>query len=302
VLLALAIESQRALSAQTGGVAPTMRTALYRMMAVHFLPKDAYEALKKHSTEARKLGVLSRDFWADPEPSTISGPGWWDAGDALRSRLTKLSRPSDPLARTGHVFGVVTETRGAAPPLAGALEQRLGFDLPVWFMGGTGSIPRRLHVETEMLEWAERTGAEPHLLVITDYDPSGLVIANAVAEEVRGVDVERIGMLPDQAPSAALTAAGIKDEPKGNPHRKSDLWQDAVDEYGEDEYQAEAVDYAGWAEHVADAIEEHIDLDDVYDEELGPEWDAADQELRRLRKLLAECGGDVSEWAKRLRS
>jgi hypothetical protein len=303
VLLALAVESQQALSAQTGGVAPTMRTALYRMMAVHFLPKDAYEALKKHSTEARKLGVLSRDFWADPEPSSIYGPGWWEAESALRDRLTKLVRPTDPLARTGHVFGVVTETRGAAPPLAGAIRRRLKFYVPVWYMGGTGSIPRRLHVEQQMLRWAKRTDAEPHLLVITDYDPSGLVIANAVAEEVRGVDVQRIGMWPDLAPSAALTSAGIAPtkEDKKNPHAGK-LWKAAVDEHGEDEYQAEAVDYAGWAGHVADAIEEHIDLDDVYDEELGPEWDAGDQELARLRDLLDECGGDVSEWAKRLRS
>jgi hypothetical protein len=196
----------------------------------------------------------------------------------------------------------VTETRGAAPPLAGAIRRRLKFDVPVWHMGGTGSIPRRLHVEQEMLRWSKRARAEPHLLVITDYDPSGLVIANAVAEEVRGVDVQRIGMWPYLAPSTALTATGIKDEPKGNPHRASELWKDAIDEYGGSEYQAEAVDYEGWAGHVAGAIEEHIDLDDVYDEELGPEWDAGDQELARLRELLDECGGDVSEWARRLSS
>ena len=208
VLLALAIEAHAALAAQTGGAAPTMRTALYRMMADHGLPKAPRPLANQTAECAQGRGVLPRDFWADPEPSTITRPAGGSSPRA--SAFRRPAAPSDPLARTGHVFGVVTETRGAAPPLAGAIEQRLGFEIPVWHTGGMGSIPRRLHIEEQMLEWAERTGGEPHLLVITDYDPSGVIIANAVDEEVRDVDVQRIGMLPDQAPSPALTSIGSR--------------------------------------------------------------------------------------------
>jgi len=268
-----------------------MRTALYRMMAGCGVPKAAYAPLSNQTAVARKNGVLPRDFWADSEPSTVIAPQVWTVAESLEWAFEDLARPSDPLARTGHVFGVVTETRGAAPALAGAIEQRLGFEIPVWHTGGMGSLPRRLHIEEEMQEWAQRTGAEPHLLVITDYDPSGIIIANAIAEEVRDVDVRRIGMLPDLAPSASLTSSGIKEHKEGDTHRKSALWKDAVDEYGDDEFQAEAVDYAGWAGHIADAIEEHIDLADAVDE-YGPEWDDLDRLMASLRKAMRDSDSD----------
>jgi hypothetical protein len=231
ILLALAQEAHRALIAQTLGAPPTMRTALYWLMANRGLTKAAYEPLSNHTATARKGDVLPRDFWADSEPSTVTSPIIWTLASALQARFRHIGRPSDPLARTGHVFGVVTETRGAAPALTGAIFNELDFEIPVWHTGGMGSLPRRLHIEQQMLAWAERTGCEPHLLVVTDYDPSGLIIANAVADEVRDVDVERIGMLPDQAPSATLTSSGIKEPDENDRHRTSGLWKAAVVEH-----------------------------------------------------------------------
>jgi hypothetical protein len=299
ILLALAVEAHDALTAQTGGEPPTVRTALYWLMAKVGLTKAAYEPLVNYTADARRNDVLDRDFWADSEPSTIMAPAWYTLAQVIGSRFRDFAPPSDPLARTGHVFGCVTETRGAVAAMTGAIRQHLGFEIPVWGTGGMGSLPRRLHIERQMLEWAERTGCEPHLLTITDYDPSGVIIANAVDDEVRGIDVRRIGMLPDQAPNAALTSTGIKEPSDDDTHRKSKLWLDAVDEYGEDEFQAEAVDYAGWADHVADAIGEHIDLDDAYDEP-GDEWEDGNRLMAALREVLDASGDDPTDMLDKL--
>ena len=294
VLLAMAWQVRAELAAQTGGAAPTMRTALYRMMARYAVTKDAYVPLIAQTAQARHDGVLPRDLWADSEPSSIEAPGWCELGDALD--FGHPARPSDPLARTGHVFGVVTETRGAAPAIAGAVRQRLGFTIPVWFTGGTGSMPRRLYIEEQMHKWAKRTDAEPHLLVISDYDPTGLIIANGIADEVRDVDVQRIGIWPQQSPSPAALP---KEYSENATHNKSQVWLDAVAVHGSDEHQAEAVDYAGWTGHIVAAIEEHIDLEDAYDEH-GPEWDDGDRLMDALDELLTECDHDPVRVLERL--
>ena len=183
IVLALAETVRDELLEQTGGISPTMRTALYRAMGVYGATKALYGPLSGQTADARHRGLFPRDFWSDAEPSDETAPGWWSAQDALRWALAPVSRPADAFHDIGHVFGVVLETRGAAGPIRGAWEQRFGYSIPVWSTGGQAPIPRLLHIEREMHEWAQASGdAEPHVILVTDHDASGLIIGQRVDE------------------------------------------------------------------------------------------------------------------------
>ena len=269
VLLALAERVHAELAQQTGGVHPTMRSALYRMMGVYGAAKKLYGSLGKSTTLARKAGVFDRDFWAESDPLTNRYPGWWTPERALRGRLLPLARPHLTLRGTGYVIGVIVEAAGQASGLEGAIEQRLGYELPVWPLGGVGSLPRIDYVSDQMLGWADQNDAlNAVLFVITDFDPSGLVIANAIAENVSSaVEVVRLGMNPDLAGAHGAVAASATGESfdEDNTHAQSAVWQDACDEFGiadpfdKDEcFQAEALDYETWADIVADEVEDRL--------------------------------------------
>jgi hypothetical protein len=180
--------------------------------------------------------------------------------EELMQAITELAQPGDPFAGTGIVLAVVVEAAGMAPGLAGALRSRLGFEVQVWPTGGPATIPFGANAGQVLGWWAEDNGgAEQYLLVISDADPSGLVIANVLdgRGDVPGVQVHRIGVDPRLAERfGAPTAEGLtlrKDKPE-NTHEATELWRAYVAEFGDVKVQAEALGYAAWAEVVEDAI------------------------------------------------
>jgi hypothetical protein len=271
VLLALAEQVHGELVQQTGGVAPTMRSALYRMMGVYGASKDVYGPLAAHTATARKADVLPRDFWTDADPLTNGFPGWYTAESALRGRLRELARPPTALRDTGIVIGVVVEAAGQASGLEGALKRRLDYGLPVWPPGGLGSLPRYDYVTNQMLRWADQNDAdEATLLVVTDFDPTGLVIAHEVEEQVHAtgpeVEVVRLGMDPVVAAqrNAVIVPPTGETFSEKHPHARSRSWLDACAEHGTDPtmkdecFQAEALDYTTWADVIGDAVDERL--------------------------------------------
>jgi hypothetical protein len=266
VLLALAEHVHAELVRQTGGAHPTMRTALYRMMGVYGAAKRLYGSLVTATTTARNSGTLGRDFWAEADPLRNSYPFWWTPAQALRGRLRPLGRPPLTLRGTGLVVGIVVEAAGQAQGLEGAIERRLGYELPVWPMGGVGSLPRIDYVARQMLSWAEQNDAdEPVLLVITDFDPTGMIIAAQVQEQLpetaENVEIVRIGIDPALAAAHDAPPASTTGQKLDTTHAKSTVWRDACSEHrvtASTTFQAEALDYATWAGIVGDDVEARL--------------------------------------------
>lgn len=298
-LLALARQVHAELVKQTGGVAPTMRAALYRMMGVYGAGKKLYRSLVTATTIARKWGVLPRDFWAEAGPLSNWHPGWWTAEEALRSDLRPLARPPLTLRETGLVVGVAVEAAGQALGLEGAIENRLGYELPVWPTGGMGSLPRIDYVAAQMADWAEQNDAdEAVLLVITDFDPSGVVIGAQITEQVFAtapdVQIVRLGMDPDVAAAHNAVSAGATGESfsDGDNHAKSAVWLDACAEHFADPedkdecFQAEALDYETWASIIGDEVEDRLIGRPVNTSGHNPDFMNGDRILAAIERRL----------------
>lgn len=298
ILLALAEHVHAELVAQTGGVHPTMRAALYRMMGVYGAAKKLYGALGGATARARKRGALPRDFWLESDPLDNPAPGWWTATSALYGRLRPINRPSLALRDTGLVAGVVVEAAGQAPGVESALAHRIGYRLPVWPTGGTASLPRIDYIADEMAEWAERNNADTAVIyVITDFDPSGMVIAANIEEQAPvtfpGLRVQRLGI--DPLLTANVVSAGATGEELSGTHVKSAPWLAACGDYGiadptdaDQCFQAEALDYTTWATIIADQLATDLAGRPVNTRGHAPEFVNADRVVGAVARMLGE--------------
>jgi hypothetical protein len=262
VLLAATDWARAGLAAEADGVAPTLRGVFYRLIAHARYEKSdkSYNALVYAARRARIDGGWSRFTFTDGALPDMYVPSREAPDEELMQAIAELAQPGDPFAGTGIVLAVVVEAAGMAGGLAGALRSRLGFEVQVWPAGGQPSIPFGAEAGQVLGWWAEdNEDAERHLLVISDFDPSGLVIANVLHErdDMPGVRLHRIGVDPQLAERfGAPTAEGLtlrKDKPE-NSHEATVLWQDAIAEFGDVKVQAEALGYAAWAEVIEDAI------------------------------------------------
>jgi hypothetical protein len=136
--------------------------------------------------------------------------------------------------------------------------------------------------------------------VLTDHDPSGLVIGEQIERDVRGVEVVRLGMTPDLATEKTPTSEGIAEKPDSS-HEKTDVWHEAVERWGDVRYQVEALDYATWAKVIAKAIARRLAAEQPDDD--GP-WTLdrlqsaltdRRQAFERGDELLGELSGLVDE-------
>jgi hypothetical protein len=140
------------------------------------------------------------------------------------------------------------------------------------------------------------------VFVITDFDPTGVIIAAQVEEQIQvtvpDIEIVRLGMDPDHK---ALTAATTGEE-LDTTHAKSRIWQDACARYGtDDRYQAEALDYETWADIVASAVEERLAGRPVNASDHDPEFVNADRVLAAVRSLVDESAS-LGELADRLQA
>lgn len=272
VLLAATDWARAELAVEGDGAAPTLRGVFYRIIARARYEKsdNTYNALVYAARRARaEAEIWPRDAFADGGLPYMYVPSRDAVDPELQDAIADLAQPGDPFMDTGIVVAVVCKAAGMEQGLAGALRKRLGFEVQVWPAGGQPSIPFGFMAGQTMGWWAEdNDGAEQHMLVISDFDPSGLVIANVLdgRGDVPDCHLHRIGITPKLAERfGAPTAEGLtlkKDQPD-NTHEVTALWQEAVAEYGDVKVQAEALGVAAWAE----VIEEWIDglLDRVSD-------------------------------------
>jgi hypothetical protein len=209
------------------------------LVALYALEKsdETYGALGNAAKEARYRGAWSRFALSDKSLPSMDTPDDFGVMEALEWALGTLARPDDAFVDCEVVVGVVCEAGGMEAPLRGALRQRIGFPVPVWGTGGQASIPFQAHTERAINRWADERGADAHLFVITDFDPSGLVIANAVERHV-DAEIHRVGVTPGIAERyGAPTAEGLtirKDRPE-NTHEASVLDDEhfrAIDGWG----------------------------------------------------------------------
>lgn len=328
IVLAMAQQAREELAEQTGGIPPTVRAVLYRMMGVYGANKGVYAKLIRDTGRARKSGVWPRDYFTDSNPDNTE-PRWHDFSleESFTAAFSELAKPSDAFIDTPFVLGIVVEARGGQLPLKGAITQHLGFSIPVFASSGSSAISRTYNIEHVMQSWADQNDAEPIVLVITDYDPSGLVIANNLDEWLIDIETQRIGIDPhlvaeqenqgrEVIPADDLEAieAEIEERPLDrNRHRRSEVWRNAVKYYGSDtEYQVEALDYLTWAQiitgHLARLLEERSRK---YEHKTVAEMHAALQERRAvfadgdalmtdLKAVVRRLGGDVDAVAEEL--
>jgi hypothetical protein len=283
IILAAADAARSDLRSQTGNISPTIRAVLYYMMGNYGASKDIYQSLIIATAEMRKRGIWRRNYFTDASPDATKAPGDHTITDALRGSFAALPRPDDAFINAPFVLGVAVEARGGQRPLAGALRQRLGFDVPVFACSGMSAIPRTFNMENQMRAWAKQSEVPPIMLVITDYDPSGQVIANNLVEWLDDINVIHIGITPPLAEEHnAFDASELEDdeEKSDSTHRRSEIWTDAIERYGKTEYQVEALDYATWADIIAGHLERLLDQA----QEAGDE--AADATLNEMRATL----------------
>jgi hypothetical protein len=321
VLVAVAQQARDELAAEAAGAAPSLRAVYYRLVARFGMEKTlrAYQLLVSATTTARERGVMNRRAFVDHKTPEMATPGDWTVVDALEAALSRVARPTDAFVDTDVIVAVVCEARGMTGALAGALQQRLGFSVPVWATAGQVSIPFGAALEDAMREWTE--GRDAHVLAITDYDPAGLIIASNIGRRANGVMVHRVGVWPAQAERyGAPTAEGIEellkrsdDDDDTNPQERARVWEAAVAEHGAVKVQAEALGPAAWADLIREALDRLLtdrsaDVINAGDlarnlRERRAGFKRADDVIGKLRDALAEVSdGDdpVREFARRL--
>jgi hypothetical protein len=310
VTLAAAEVMAEELAAQTGGERPTLRATLYRMMGKHKFGKGIYRTLSTVSANVRLGGVWARDFFAETDPLQVYAPNDWEAAEALASLFGgTLSRPRDAFTGTPLVVGVLVEAAGSRAAIEGALRQRLGFPIPVFASAGMPRVPRMYAVEQRMQRWArveEDNERAPLLFTLTDHDPTGLVIGRQFSEQIRGVEVVRLGMSPvlaDAHKAPGSEGIVVPDEEQKS-HEKTDLWRDAKEadedpdtgEARDRRFQAEALDYATWAQIIGDALEERLIAHNLSAVELRDTLNTrGDTEEFRTARMIAERFGEVAD-------
>jgi hypothetical protein len=132
-----------------------------------------------------------------------------------------------------------------------------------------------------------------------------MIIAAQIEEQipatVEGIGVVRLGMDPAlaaqyNAPTAAATGQSID-----NAHAKSGAWMDACRKHGVSRtttYQAEALDYATWAEIIGETVEDRLAGRPVNDSVHDPDFVNADRILSAVKRLAD--GSALEEIADRL--
>jgi hypothetical protein len=279
VLLAAVDWARAELAVEGDGAAPTLRGVFYRIIArARYEKSDStYDALVYAARRARVVAkIWPRDAFADGGLPHMYVPSRDAVDEELQAAIAELSQPADPFTGTGIVVAVVCEAAGMEQGLAGAIRKRLGFDVQVWPAGGQPSIPFGFMAGQTMSWWAgDNDDAEQHLLVISDFDASGLVIANVLEGrgDVPDCRLHRIGVTPKLAERfGAPTAEGLtltKAKPD-NTHEATELWRQAVAEYGDVKVQAEALGVAAWAEVVEEWIDGLLDRVSGSTENGGP--------------------------------
>lgn len=230
----------------------TCRQIFYRLVGKHDYPKDerAYARLCEHLNKARRARVIPFDAIRDDgvqggPPLHFSGLAdfwghvrYW----AERAELDALELQPVHVELYCEAGGMVPQLERVAHP----------FSVPVYSSGGFDSTTVRKAIADRL----RRTGKPAAVLHLGDYDPSGVSIFDALAEDVLeylaedapGLRVHflRLALTPEQVTRYALPTA-----PPKKTDSRSKGWTATC--------QLEALPPDLLAELVRSALEEHLD-------------------------------------------
>lgn len=204
------------------GAAPVDAAAdLYRLVAGGYPKTDnAYSRLGKHLAKARRAELIGFDAIRDDGITRAAGFGerYGDESpedyiDGVRDRL-RVALAVNSYRRGAHEdqphhIAVWCEAAGMVPQLARAVG-RYGVD--VWSCGGTDSLTAKKRMADRIC----RRGEPSVLLHIGDYDRHGLIIFDALAEDLEEftmvdggeVEVVRVAVTEEQIERLGLASFG----------------------------------------------------------------------------------------------
>lgn len=213
----------------------TIRQIFYRLVGKYAFEKTerSYKRLGEHLNRARRAGLIPWDAIRDDGNVVPEIPGW----SGLRQFQDSVESWAENYFRTpiGDTYlEVWAETAGMVSQLQSIANE---FGVRVIGSGGFASTTQRYYAAQRLCSEARAYDNNPHVLMIGDYDPSGLSIMDSTCADVRaftekfdvGVLFEHLAVTSEQALDYNLESAPQK----------------ATDNRGEhmaETYQAEALD------------------------------------------------------------
>lgn len=171
--------------------AMTVRQVFYRLVGQYDYPKDerAYARLCEAVVKARRAEMI--DFLSirdEPEEAHLTG-GYDSPADWWRSELAHANYYArNPHQDQSYHVELWCEAAGMAPMLA-QMVRRFGVD--VYSTGGFSSVTVTHSTAERIMQRHLEEGRTTIFLHVGDYDPSGVSIFNAMAEDIAAFTAEK---------------------------------------------------------------------------------------------------------------
>jgi hypothetical protein len=258
----------------------TARQIYYRLVATVAYPKDerGYTRLQEHLANFRRAGKVAFENIRD-DGAIIEEPLEYGSPEEFLRIAEDLARQGQGVRLEGQPewIEIWCEAAGMVPQLARAVG---GYGVAVYSSGGFDSLT----VKYDAAQRIADRDVPTVVLHIGDFDPSGLALFEAAAEDVEafvsdaGGDVRfrRVAVTPEQIMRYSLPTA----PPKRSDKRSA--WTD-----GNETVQAEALPPDVLAAEVRQAVESELDMDAF---EMASETEAANREA--IEELLRGLRGD----------
>ncbi|MFD3907847.1 hypothetical protein ACFXOL_10940 [Streptomyces californicus] len=183
----------------------TARQVFYRLVGNHGFPKDekAYDRLQETLNRARRSRLIPMGSIRDDRAMTMGGAGGFESHDqwfeSVKASARWYARPLDE--DQPRAVEVWIEAAGMMPMVAGVTQE---FGVAVYCSGGFESVCAKHDAAVRIGYRAVPTT----VLSVGDYDPSGLSILDAAAEDVAAF-VEELGGEPPTVKRIAVSARQI---------------------------------------------------------------------------------------------
>jgi hypothetical protein len=252
----------RALLAQIDNVLDTYRAELpltarqifYRLVGAHGYPKDeaAYGRLQEHLANARRAGIVDFAHIRD-DGTSVEAPMEYGSPEEFLRIAEELAAEGQGVRLAGQPrwIEVWCEAAGMAPQLGRVVGS---YGITVYSSGGFDSL-------TVKHEAAQRIGSRDVptvILHVGDFDPSGLALFAAAAEDVEAFAAEFDGEVHFKRAAVTLGQIARYELPTA-PAKKADkrsAWND-----GDGTVQAEALPPDLLAEEIRQAVETELDME-----------------------------------------
>lgn len=231
----------------------TARQVFYRLVGAFQFPKDerAYDRLQETLNRARRARMIPMGSIRDDRAASAGYTGGYNSPaefwESVRASAEYYARPlTDGQPRAVEVW---IEAQGMLPMVAEVTQQ---YGVIVYCSGGFESVAAK-HDAAARIAYREVPST---VLSVGDYDPSGLSILDAAAEDVAAF-VEEMGGTPPTVRRLAVTQEqiteyGLETAPQKRSDRRGEHMHDTV--------QAEALSPTQLTDLVRAGVEAAVDL------------------------------------------